>query len=231
MNLHEPSACGTILGNSTACTSRGCGVAPATMALTASRHQTSLGADLRVTHAARILTAGVLTHRWPGGQPIQEVGMSTRKRIARFTFLQDDWGHVFVRDESNQPVSLAELQTWVDKFAENPASQYTTPETERALLEKYHETFRRTGKRGYVYVVKGRNGQFKIGHTVQLKQRIKALRDMNGGIVELVHVVLCHDRIAIEETLHNLFKEKHVDGEWFALTAEDIEVIRARDEA
>ena len=141
--LHEAAGRGTIRANSIACMSRGCGVAPATGAVIASRPQTSLGADLRVTHAARILTAGVLTHRWPGGQPIQEVGMITEvvtvkagfpsreiRIVANFGVMNDPSSIRCIADMISFQVNLAEFETDrrnVDKFIEeNPDYKYHT---------------------------------------------------------------------------------------------------------
>lgn len=80
---------------------------------------------------------------------------------------------------------------------------------------------------GYVYVLESAYG-CKVGRTRNLPQRLHAF----GVKLPIAYTVrLCawfDDHYEAETRYHQLFRDKHVNGEWFALDAADIELIRAR---
>jgi hypothetical protein len=44
---------------------------------------------------------------------------------------------------------------------------------------------------------------------------------------ELLHMFRCEDVRHTERVLHDLFRSKRIEGEWFALTESDVEWIKA----
>jgi hypothetical protein len=79
---------------------------------------------------------------------------------------------------------------------------------------------RRVPQRGWVYIVKIGKA-YKIGCTRGLKGR---LQDLVSGYprLKVVHTISSHDIRKLEQRLHQQFHARHIDREWFALTAEDI---------
>lgn len=79
------------------------------------------------------------------------------------------------------------------------------------------------GKRGYVYVIK--SGKYhKIGMTTRSPSvRIREFTTPEG--VEVVHIIETSDPKGCEAFLHDIFKDKRAEREWFNLNDEDIAFI------
>ncbi len=78
-------------------------------------------------------------------------------------------------------------------------------------------------KIGYVYLIK--SGEYhKIGLTRRKPEtRLREFTTPEG--VSMVHVIETYDPEGCEEFLHNVFKDKRAEREWFRLTEEDIEFV------
>lgn len=76
----------------------------------------------------------------------------------------------------------------------------------------------------YVYLLRAFKW-YKIGRTRKLTSRVKALRTEPPFEIELIHLIECDNSWRAEKILHGIFSEKRVKGEWFALDAEDVELI------
>lgn len=80
---------------------------------------------------------------------------------------------------------------------------------------------------GYVYVLQSAYG-FKVGRTRNVPNRMRAF----GVHLPILYTIpLCawfDDHIEAESRYHRLFAEKRINGEWFALVDQDIELIRRR---
>lgn len=81
-------------------------------------------------------------------------------------------------------------------------------------------------KKGFVYVLKADNGYYKIGKTVNPEDRIKTFTIKLPFHVEYELLIESENYTVCEKRLHGLFADKRIDGEWFALTSEDIAEIR-----
>lgn len=80
-------------------------------------------------------------------------------------------------------------------------------------------------KECYIYVIKDTvRGFHKIGKATNLANRFSSLRTANPAIE-----IVCHFKgnDFDEKQLHAIFNEmgKHIDGEWFSLTQDDINTI------
>ena len=74
----------------------------------------------------------------------------------------------------------------------------------------------------YVYFLLG-NGLYKIGKTTrQPEERLKDYSPKLPFETELVKVIKTKNCTKLERELHRRFKAKHVRGEWYALTADDL---------
>lgn len=90
--------------------------------------------------------------------------------------------------------------------------------------------------RGYVYLLRARNGLTKIGATVNLPARIaKHRRKWQGELdFEVIGVLLSENCYQLESSLHLRFrvgrnknKRRSYRGDWFDLTPEDVAYIKS----
>ena len=79
---------------------------------------------------------------------------------------------------------------------------------------------------GYVYLIQSPTGKHKIGRTVNPADRMRTFTVKLPFEVAYVCVIATEDMYALERTLHRKFKNQRVNGEWFDLSADDIEYIK-----
>jgi hypothetical protein len=87
---------------------------------------------------------------------------------------------------------------------------------------------------GYIYLATD-GSLYKIGQTINPDQRIYGLITEarwkgREESIKILHTFPCHDVTYAEQYLHRYFAKKRKCGEWFDLTAEDIEVIQSIEE-
>ena len=80
---------------------------------------------------------------------------------------------------------------------------------------------------GYVYLIQSPTGTYKIGRTKNPADRMKTFSVKLPFEVEYVAVIQTLDMRGLEAALHRRYEDKHVNGEWFALDAADVEAIKA----
>ena len=79
------------------------------------------------------------------------------------------------------------------------------------------------GKRGYVYVIK--SGKYhKIGMTTR-NPSVRIREFTTPEEVEVVHIIETSDPKGCEAFLHDIFRDKRAEREWFNLNDEDIAFI------
>lgn len=83
-------------------------------------------------------------------------------------------------------------------------------------------------KHGYVYLLAVHNspGLYKIGRTFDLDDRIRTFNVKLPFPVEYEHTIKTDNCYALERTLHNLFKDQRVNGEFFTLSKVDVQFIK-----
>lgn len=79
--------------------------------------------------------------------------------------------------------------------------------------------------RGWVYILKS-EGLYKIGRTLNPKQRIKSYRTQNPYGTEVVIMERVEEYLRTEAAMLRMFEGKKVKGEWFRLTRHDIEELK-----
>lgn len=80
-----------------------------------------------------------------------------------------------------------------------------------------------------IYLLKEPTGNYKIGFTKRkVEQRIKELETGNPGHFEIVHVFETKHNRKIETALHNLYKHKHVNREYYNLDESDVDIFLER---
>lgn len=76
---------------------------------------------------------------------------------------------------------------------------------------------------GYVYLILSDTGHFKIGKARNIDNRILQLETGLPVTVQLVGSFQSNYYSKAEKHIHNYFSEKHIKGEWFDLSKQDIE--------
>jgi hypothetical protein len=80
---------------------------------------------------------------------------------------------------------------------------------------------------GFVYLIKsGRH--YKIGKANSVEARHRQLKIQLPQAAELLHRIKTDDPYGIEAYWHRRFDSKRLNGEWFALSAEDVKAFRRR---
>jgi Meiotically up-regulated gene 113 len=97
----------------------------------------------------------------------------------------------------------------------------SNPDTAAAEIAPLSEAF------GYVYLLKA-SGYFKIGRSKSFERRARELALQLPERAETVHVIRTDDPIGIELYWHRRFESKRKNGEWFALSAQDVKAFKRR---
>ena len=84
-------------------------------------------------------------------------------------------------------------------------------------------------KPGYVYVLRSPTGAFKIGYTNNPSNRLRTFSVKLPFEVDYELLIKTDDMRDLEAELHDYFAEKAINGEWFALTADDLAELRKMD--
>lgn len=82
---------------------------------------------------------------------------------------------------------------------------------------------------GAVYLVRSANGLFKIGSARNVPHRVRMLQTGSAERLELVLTIPTkqHTHNALERRLHKRLASQRAHGEWFNLTDQDVEALRA----
>lgn len=96
--------------------------------------------------------------------------------------------------------------------------------TEREEKEKLNKVKRAGGCIGYIYLIKSSYG-YKIGKTINLKQRSKLFGVLMPFKFEFIFQKECKDYNNLELKLHEMFAHKNLNGEWFQLSEDDVNTI------
>jgi hypothetical protein len=84
---------------------------------------------------------------------------------------------------------------------------------------------------GHVYLLLARlksGKHYKIGHTESVPRRHRQVALELPEKPDVVHVIDTDDPSGIEAYWHNRFAAKRTNGEWFALTADDVRAFKRR---
>ena len=80
---------------------------------------------------------------------------------------------------------------------------------------------------GHVYLLK-HDKVYKIGRSIDAARRYKDIKVQMPHKTEEVHVIKTDDPSGIEAYWHNRFRDKRLEGEWFALSSDDVRAFKLR---
>lgn len=79
-------------------------------------------------------------------------------------------------------------------------------------------------KQKYVYLLKiPEKSIYKIGVSKDVEKRIKQLQTGNCEQITLVHKFKSNYPYKIESVLHGMYKFKRIEGEWYDMSAKEVE--------
>lgn len=106
----------------------------------------------------------------------------------------------------------------------NPCrAEIAIQESERRINSDEYRHNYDVGAKGFVYVIYSPTGVYKIGRSRNIDHRLKAF-SVPG--LEVYHFFFTYHSPIHEKMLHEIFKHKHVKGEWFALDANELEQLK-----
>ena len=153
-------------------------------------------------------------------------------------------GYLNIIHNNNELVKISELkqivrrlEETIENFDEEKYKNARIENMESRIIEdannqkeKYYlELNKKPSKdrrKEYVYLILGENGRYKIGCSVDPKNRLASLRLSSCENHELIHTIETKDQYKLESELHEKFKEKRNHSEWFTLSDEDVKYIK-----
>lgn len=75
---------------------------------------------------------------------------------------------------------------------------------------------------GFVYLMKGHPGEYKIGRTNLVDRRMSELGTKTSIKPELIHEIKTDDPVGVEAYWHKRFQRKKMRGEWFKLSSAEV---------
>jgi len=85
---------------------------------------------------------------------------------------------------------------------------------------------RKTSKAGYVYLLQSPSENYKIGYSATPEDRVKTFKNTLPFEVEYICLIPTDNMRKLEGELHDRFEDRRVEGEWFALTENDVAYIK-----
>jgi len=82
-------------------------------------------------------------------------------------------------------------------------------------------------QKGYVYLIRAiePHSHYKIGLSKTPVKRIESLDVKLPFPIEVIHLIKTDDMRGLEKSLHSKYAEKRINGEWFALSDDDVREI------
>lgn len=84
---------------------------------------------------------------------------------------------------------------------------------------------------GYVYILRGIDGWFKIGKAKDVSDRTAKVGILVPFATTLILTISTNNRHGLERELHNQFAHVRGNGEWFKLTENDLAWLKSLDGA
>lgn len=79
---------------------------------------------------------------------------------------------------------------------------------------------------GFVYLLRGHPGEYKIGYTKLVDRRVAELGAIASVEPKLIHEIKTDDPSGVEAYWHRRFEGKRMRGEWFRLDLHDVKAFK-----
>lgn len=138
-------------------------------------------------------------------------------------FLTDGQGYIL---ESEDLIDIGKNLIKFAKKHKNDIIETNKKTTEelRNFLKDYIKT-PKPKPSGQIYIMEC-GGYYKIGVSKNVKRRQKELDRRPFKVNIIYESKIVEDCYSVEEMLHNRFSQKRINGEWFNLNNNDIEIIK-----
>lgn len=140
-----------------------------------------------------------------------------------FTLLTDNSGRVITRKEWDL------LKGVMDTYFMHYSDDEIEYRNKQAQIERMQETQHLMNskeesekKPGFVYFLEYEGQGVKIGYTRNLTSRIKQLQIASPFKLNLLFYIETSEPESVEHQLHEHYKDKCLNGEWFNIAKEDI---------
>ena len=90
---------------------------------------------------------------------------------------------------------------------------------------KRDKSYTKNNNVGYIYLIRDKLGNIKIGKSINYKRRINDINNTIPQNIDILLVAKIPNYGKIEAHLHRIFKSKRLKGEWFKLNDKDLEKI------
>jgi len=154
-----------------------------------------------------------------------------------FVRIEEYMGGAYLFDNCGFPMRKKEMQALI-KLLEKGLASYSDEEEaqdiqdesdyymEHVCISESKEPVVNTTPTGYVYVIKGESGRYKIGATRNVAERLKGLRVSSSESHELIFAYKVKDHYKHEKISHDAMNSKRVHSEWFDLTDDDVRAVK-----
>ena len=134
--------------------------------------------------------------------------------------------HGAFRRLGTKPHFVAKLKAWcADKPQYSDIVALIPPSPERLLPETATPSADTDGY-GFVYLLRGHPGEYKIGYTKLVDRRVAELGATSSVEQKLIHEIKTDDPSGVEAYWHKRFESKHMRGEWFRLNPHDVKAFK-----
>ena len=124
-----------------------------------------------------------------------------------------------------------QLENWERKFVDGSGTYGTSdwPGWEKYIgkFPMPEQRLREPRKSGFVYLIRAQTGEYKIGYSVNVFNRLRTFSTAVPFEPELIHHFNTDDMDLSEKLLHEKFAVKRVKGEWFLLADSEVEWVKS----
>lgn len=183
------------------------------------------------------------TFRWSPEPVLKLICAVQTVRAARFSGLVElnpngRWAYeMIVAKQAELETSRPDIKSYIDsalrgEMTDDDGELFGAPDDfwvpkPSADTVRIYNLVNGTNRPGYVYVLRSPTGAYKIGYAENPANRLRTFSVKLPFEVEYELLIKTDDMRSLEAKLHERYAHRHINGEWFALTADDLAELRA----